>query len=49
MHQQEVDSFLDTLDLDLINIIIPSRQKEIKIRPQSTEIVLLGESHYATG
>lgn len=44
--QEEAASFLDTLGLDLINTIIPCKQKDIKIRPQSTGSILLGESHY---
>lgn len=39
-------SFLDTLGMDLINIIIHCKWKEIKISPQSTGIILFGESHY---
>lgn len=43
--QEEAGSFLDTLGMDLINIIIPCKWKEIKISPQSTGIILFGESH----
>lgn len=44
--QEAAGLFLDTLVLDLINLIIPCEQKEVKIRPQSTGSVLLGESHH---
>lgn len=44
--QEAAGPFLDTLGLVLINIIIPCKWKEIKIGPQSTGSILLGETHY---
>ena len=43
--QEEAGSFLDNLGLDHIGLIIPCKHEEIRIRPQSTGIILLGESH----